>query len=174
MNKKILGLIICLITLLGINVGLAILYMQKNVTLTGGVTVFGDITVYGPDGISELTLFDFPIFNGGEPGGWFSTFFVNNTGTQQVTVYWNISSSTISWEKDAIIDIYNHPEDTVNKYFFYVAENPSPIDYWIPDTEGIVIDAGEGIEFAFSLGYYGEPITAETFELVASFYAYDA
>jgi hypothetical protein len=172
MKKQTLGILLAILALLSVNVVLAALYIQKDVSLTGGVTVEGNIEVYGPDGVSVLTAFDFPTFDGGVSQGWLYQFYVNNTGNQPVSVAWNLSSSSISWEKNATSEYYLHYEDVVYKYHFGVYQDIGTTDFWMPDTESIVLAPGEGVELAFMLGYTGEPVTEEAFSIIASFYAY--
>lgn len=173
-KKQVLGIVALLILFATTSVVFAVLYMTKSVTITGGVSVVGEIEVYDEDGETVLTSFNFENFTGGTSETKFKVFFINNTGNQPVYVYWNISSSSITWEKtpDLVFSYYIHTEPSLGKYHFgvYNATN----SYWYPDIEGYYLDVNEGAQFRFRLHYTGLVNTAETFTLTTSFYAEDA
>ena len=93
----------------------AALYMTKDVEITGGVSVVGAIEVYDDDGTTVLTSFTFPNFTGGVSDMYTKQIFINNTGNQPVYVYWNISTSSISWGKFS--SQYYHEEAVTYKYW---------------------------------------------------------
>lgn len=173
-KKQFLGIAALVILFATSSVVFAVLYMTKSVTITGGVSVVGAIEVYDEDGETALTGFNFDNFTGGTSETKFKVFFINNTGNQPVHVYWNMSSSSITWEKtpDLVFSYYLHRESSLGKYHFgiYNATN----DYLYPDTESYYLDVDEGAQFRFRLHYTGLVNTAETFDLTTSFYAEDA
>jgi hypothetical protein len=70
------------------------------------------------------------------------------------------------------LDIYEYRENNTLKYGFGIHQNfLTPIDYWQPDRETIVLEINEGIKLGFGLYYTGEPNTAETFMMTISFHA---
>lgn len=152
----------------------AALYFTKNVDAGNGVSVDGAIEVYDSDGVSPLTSNDFPLFTGGTAETFLKDFFINNTGNQPISVYWNAPTSSIFWEirTTPYPDVYDCYEDNIWKYSFGIRQDfVASADYWYPDGEGVFLGVGEGIKLRFELYYTGEPNTAETFTMAISFYA---
>ena len=178
LNKRRLAIIALVVVLVTINIALAVLYMTKDVTITGGVSVVGSIEVYDDDGTTVLTSYEFVNFTGGQPATAFKNFFINNTGNQPVYVYWNISDSSIIWLANDLG--YAYYEDITLKYNYNIATSwlPDPYDYWSPNNsstpEALYLDVGEGKELRIVHQYTGDPNTAESYSLVMSFYAEDA
>ncbi len=178
LGKRRLAIIALVVVLVAINIALAVLYMTKDVTITGGVSVVGSIEVYDDDGTTVLTSYEFVNFTGGQPETAFKNFFINNTGNQPVYVYWNISSSSISWIANEFG--YGGYEGPTLKYNYFIATSwlPDPYDYWSPNDyttpEALYLDVGEGMELQIVHQYTGNPSTAESYSLVMSFYAEDA
>lgn len=170
LSKKQLALIALAIVLVISNIAFAVLYMTRDVTITGGVSVIGSIMVYQDDGTTPLANIDFDNFTGGTAEFHTYDFFINNTGNQPVYVYWNISASSISWE--IFGQVYKHIEDLEYKYEFLIQNATS--HFWLPDTQGVQLDVDEGATFHFILFYTGNVKTAEVFDLTATFYAQDA
>ena len=150
------------------------LYFTKNVDAGNGISVDGAIEVYDSDGVSPLTNNDFPLFTGGTAETFLKDFFINNTGNQPISVYWNVSTSSIPWEirTTPYRDAYDCYEDNIWKYSFGIRQDfAASADYWYPDGEGVFLGVGEGIKLRLELYYTGEPNTAETFTMTISFYA---
>jgi hypothetical protein len=90
LNKKLIAVIALILTLVSTNVVLAVLYMSRDVTVTGGVAASGTIAIYKDVGQTELTSLDIPEFQGTTQSS--NTYFwVGNTGNMPVAVYWDIS-----------------------------------------------------------------------------------
>jgi fermentation-respiration switch protein FrsA (DUF1100 family) len=174
-SKKNLAIIGLVIILAATNVAFAVLYMTKNVNISGGVATVGAIEVYGADGVTPLLSYGFPLFTGGTYQVFTTDFFINNTGNVAVYVDWNISSSSITWT--AWASGYGHMEDSVYKYDFSIY-NPDLGDHWAPNDytypEYLWLSPGQGQRLQIYFTYYGSPNTPETFTLVMSFYAWDA
>lgn len=182
LSKKHLAIVALTVILVVTNIAFAVLYMTKSVNISGGVIeAVGAIEVYDSDGVSPLASCDFPLFTaGGTWTGFTKNFFINNTGSQPVYVYWNISSSSIVWKPWMDVGYY-HSEGTVEiKYSFKIFSSwtPDPIHEWTPNDgttpEALYLGVDAGKQLQISLGYSGNPATAETFTLVMSFYAQDA
>jgi hypothetical protein len=173
-SKKNIAIVALVLILAASNIAFAVLYMTKNVSISGGVATAGAIEIYDSDGTTPLTSYDFPLFTGGTSQGFTRNFFVNNTGNTPVYVYWNISSSSITWAVH--VNGYDHMENGV-KYSFIII-NPDTMYGWSPNDfptpEALYLGVGEGQLRQIGLYYSGEPNTAETFTLVMSFYAQDA
>jgi len=171
--------IVALVVILVItNVSLAVLYMTKNVDISGGVQTVGAIEVYDEDGVTPLTSVDFPLWNPGEAGILTKTFFVNNTGSVDVYVYWNISSSSIVWTGDVFGEYYEHIEGTDVKYAFRMYKGYPGPNIWRPDADFSTpnyrsVEVGIGRVCSMELEYSGIPATAETFTFVISLYVID-
>ncbi len=177
LSRKQLALIALAIALIISNITLAVLYMTKDVDITGGVSVVGAIEVYDDDGVTLLTSYEFPNFTGGVGASAFKNFFINNTGNQPVYVYWNISSSSITWIANA--QGYGGYSPTLKYYFNIMTSwSPDPADNWAPNDyttpEALYLGVGEGKELRINHQYTGSPNTAEVYSLVMSFYAEDA
>lgn len=169
MKKKSILIIVALVSLIAINITLAVLYVTRDVNITGGVSVIGDMQVYEDDGVTVLTSIDFANFTGGTLETHEQVFFINNTGNQPLYVYWNISTSSIAWS--AIGNQYKYYEDALIKYDFIIQNGT---DFWTPNTEARMIPVGQSIQEIMWLIYSGNPVTAETFSLTITFYARDA
>ena len=172
LSKKQLALIALVAILVVTNITFAVLYMTKNVHFTGGVSVIGSIEVYDDTGTTPLTNIDFDNFTGGVALTREQIFFINNTGNQPVYVYWNISSSSITWEMHASGAAYVHSPGGQVKYVLSISN--ATYDLWEPETQGVRIDVDEGSWFTFHLEYTGNVNTAEIFSFTVSFNAEDA
>jgi hypothetical protein len=156
--------------------------MTKHVTMTAGVSVVGEIEVYGDDGVTPFTGATIPNFTGGQPGFWITNFFINNTGNQPVNVYWNISSTSLIMANWIAYSFgYNYSESATIKYTVAINLNtttPETPDLWSPNDYitpvALHLDVGEGRKVGMYLGYTGEPNTAELFSYTMSFYAQDS
>ncbi len=132
--------------------------------------------------MTVLTSYEFPNFTGGVAATAIKTFFINNTGNQPVYVYWNMSSSSssssVTWLNNSLG--YAGYEAATHKYNFFIATAwlPDPFDYWSPNgwstPEALYLDVGEGKELQIRHQYTDSPNTAESYNLVMSFYAEDA
>lgn len=165
--------IIAVISILAVtNIALAVLYMTKTVSISGGVSVVGLIEVYDADGTTPLTNINFANFTGSTIESRDNFFFINNTGTVDVFVYWNMSASSISWVQ-ANGNYYSHLENDVEVFQFSVLDRGGM--YWRPDTQHLMIPAKSSLQhFDFHLGYNGNAETSEKFTLSVTFYATDA
>ncbi len=172
LSKKHLALIALVAILVVTNITFAVLYLTKNVHFTGGVSVIGSIEVFDDDGTTLLTDIDFDNFTGGVGLTRWQTFFINNTGNQPVYVYWNISSSSITWEMHVSGLSYLHNETGEIKYVLSITN--ATYDLWAPETQGVLIDVNERAEFTFNLEYTANVNTAEIFDFTVSFNAEDA
>lgn len=155
------------------NIIFATLYFSKQVDAKNGITVIGEIEVYDSDGISPLTSYNFPLFVGGTNETFNKNFFINNTGNQPVSVYWNISTSSIDWEVKKSLDFYEYYENEKEcKYSFGIRQDSLlTIDYWHPNTEALFLDVNNEKNLHFELSYSGESISSETFSMTITFYA---
>lgn len=154
------------------NIIFATPYFTKQVEAYNGITAYGEIEVYDSNGVSPLTSYDFPLFLGGTSDNFHRYFFINNTGNQPVSVYWNISASSIDWEVSTSQNFYEYYENGVLKYSFAIPQDSTPTtNYWNPNTEELFLNVGAGINLYFELYYTGEPITSEIFTSTISFYA---
>ena len=86
-TKKKIALIALILTLAATNATLAVMYLQKDVSITGGVATQGSIEVYQADGTTPLTTFDFPLFTANPPHTHTVTFYVENTGNVATVVF---------------------------------------------------------------------------------------
>jgi hypothetical protein len=172
LKKKSILIIAAFVILILINVTFAVLYLTRDVNITGGVSVNGDMQVYDDDGVTVLTSFDFTNFTGGVSEEKEQVFFINNTGNQPLYVYWNISASSlpIDWNIDTYY--YRYYEDYSYLKYTFAIDNVT--DFWIPESDAREIPVGESIQEIFSLWYSGNPVTAETFSMTVTFYARDA
>lgn len=179
LSKKQLALIALVIVLVIGNIAFAYLYMTRDVTITGGVSTIGSIEVYDDDGVTEWTSYNFPNFTGGVAATAHKHFFINNTGNQPVYVYWNISSSSITWISN-VNGYGGYSPFPSHKYNFFIATAwpPDTLDYWASNNyttpEALYLDVGEGKELRIVHQYTDSPVTAESYSLVMSFYAEDA
>ena len=176
LSRKHLAIIVLATILVVTNIAFAVLYMTKNLNISGGVQTVGAIEVYDSDGVTPLTSYDFPRWNPGEGGTLTKKLFINNTGNVPVYVYWNISSSSIVWTGDSTATCYEHIEGIDIKYTFRMYKTYG--DIFKPDAEFTTpsyrnVDIGIGREVNMELVYSGIPATAETFTFVVTFYARD-
>lgn len=163
-----------ILVLLVSNLVLAALFLLKPVSAHNGISTAGEIAVYDSDGTTPLTGYDFPLFSGGLTDTFTKRFFIRNVGSDPVSVYWNITGSSISWELRAApcLNVYDHYEEGFLKFSFGVTQGSTvPADYWHPSWEAILLGADEEVELGFELHYTGEPNTAEIFAMTVSFYA---
>ena len=112
----------------------AVTYMKRDVTISGGVVVNGEIAVFEEDGETPFESYDFPLFTGGVEGEYMKTFLIQNTGNQIVYVYWDISDSNFDgplkydyWGRQAG---YYITQDDMIKYHLNMYMNPG--DGWDP------------------------------------------
>ena len=176
LSRKQFAFVALVAILAATNIGLAVLYMTKNVSISGGVQTVGSIEVYDEDGVTPLTSYDFPLWAPGEAGVLTKTFFINNTGSVDVYVVWNISSSSIVWTGDSAGQGYEHIEGTDVKFTFRMYKGQQYDAIWRPDADFTTpnyrsVEVGIGRIVTMELAYSGIPATAETFTLVISFYA---
>lgn len=152
------------------NITFAVLYVTRNVDITGGVSVVGDIQVYEADGVTVLESFTFDNFTGRVDDEYTYPFIINNTGNQPLYVYWNITTSSLNWTKLGVGYSHLHNVTTIYSFSIYNAS----VDYWMPETGARILEVDEAISETFSLLYTGEYTPAETFSLTVTFYARDA
>jgi hypothetical protein len=152
----------------------AALHFSKQTHAFGELLVEGEIQVYDADGVTPILGYGFPLFSGGAEHAFHQSFFINNTGTKPVDVYWNVSASSILWQLTGSLHqyVYDHYEDGIWKYSLGINKDGdvSP-QYWQPNQEGILLGVGEGVRLRFELYYTGTPNTAETFTVTISFRA---
>lgn len=178
LSRKHLAIIALVVVLTVTNIALAAYYMTKNVNISGGVQAVGSIEAYYEDGVTVLTSFDFPLFNPGEAGVLTKSFFINNTGSVDLYVVWNISSSSIVWTGDSTGEGYEHIEGMEVKYTFRMYKGYPGSDIWRPDADFTTpnyrsVEVGIGRIVTMELTYSGIPATGEEFTLVISLYAID-
>ena len=171
LTKKRLALIALVVALAIGNITFAILYMTRDVNITGGISTIGSIEVYQDDGVTVLTSFDYDNFTGGVAQSLYGPdFFINNTGNQPLYVYWNISASSIAWENTSTG--YHYLEAAVMKYQFHIRNGTA--DFWTPNTEARIIPVDQAISEEMILSYSGSNKTAEAISFTVTFYAKDA
>ncbi len=183
-SKKQMAFFALVPVLIVSNIVFAVLYMTKNVSITGGIATVGKIALYEEDGITEWTSWDMPLFTPGEWGEWDFYFMINNTGNTPVYLYWNMSYSDISWlaEFDAGDGWYSHKLTGTTKYMIRMAIDDNMTDLWNPNDcpgpESLYLDVASSINFRLNFVYRGTvfPVTdpPETFAVTISFYAEDA
>jgi hypothetical protein len=172
-SKKLLTVLVGVILTLGVgNVAFALLFMSRDVNITGGVSTVGSIELYEEDGVTVFTSYSYPNFTGGLPEISTKTFLIINTGNQLVNVFWNISSSSLTW--NPTIDGYVYYEDGYEKYNYQLQDVPqqqyiAPQDSTSPG--GVLLAPGETREMLIVHTYLGYPKTAETYSLTMTFYA---
>ena len=176
LSKKQLTVLIGVVFVLGLsNVGFALMYMSRDVGITGGVSTVGSIEVYESDGVTVLTSYDFSNFTGGVEETSYKEFFINNTGNRPIDVSWNVSSP-LTWQLGG--QHYEYIENFNLKYILWIEANwTTTTDIWAPLNTGyppLHIPVGEGQHLRFDLYYSGIPNTAEQFSLTVTFYAEDA
>lgn len=156
------------------NLVFAALYFAKQARSDNELEVEGEIEVYDSDGMTPLTGYDFPLFMGGAEDTFRKSFFINNTGTKPVEVYWNVTASSILWQLTGSLHqyMYDHYEDSIWKYSLGISKDVEVLpQYWQPNQEGILLAVGEGVRLQFELCYTGRPNAAETFTVTISFHA---
>lgn len=173
LSKKTLPALIGLILILGVsNVAFALLYMSRNVNIIGGVSVVGTIEVYDEDMQTPLTDITFENYTGGIYANRTKNFAIINTGNQPVFVYWNISSSSVSWTPN--VQGYNEQSNAEYTFRILTSWNPSPV-YWSPNDyttpEALIINAGETKNLIMEHTYNALSSIAEVFDLTITFYA---
>lgn len=163
-----------MILLLVSSIFLAALHSTNRVGAGNEVSADGTIEVYDSDGKKPLTDYDFPLFMGGIEDTFRKSFFINNTGTNPVEVYWNVTASSILWQLTGSLHqhMYDHYEDSIWKYSLGISKDieASP-KYWQPNQEAILLAVSEGVKLQFELYYTGTPNTAGTFTITISFHA---
>ena len=180
-TKKLLATAALILTLSSTTIAFAVLYMNKDVTVSGGVAASGTIAIYKEDGTTEMTTIPIPLFQGATNTN--TTFFwIKNIGNMPVAVYWNISNAAPnSWT----IDIpgggqaYLFTETTQTKYRLTIDNILNPdgsggTGVWNPDPTGnqaVNLNAGQTAKFALELLHYQDVNTPGTFSFVLSFYA---
>jgi len=174
LSRKQAAIVVLVVVLVASNVALAILYMQKNVNISGGVEASGAIEVYDADGVTSMASISFLKFDGSSQ---FQTrtkfFFVNNTGNTPVVVYWNVSSPLVDWVVSG--NTYRYEVGGVAKYG--LAMNKFAIGYWSPSPGGteenqqVSLDPGQGVYLSMDFTYTGDVSTPEDVSFVMSFYA---
>jgi len=178
LSKKRIAIIALLLTLGVTNVALAYLYMNKDVTISGGVASSGAIAIYQADGQTEMTSINFPLFQGAQQSAT-RFFFVNNTGNVPVNVYWYISNGNPNnWLIESGGQAYIYTESAQTKYRFSINNQVLPdgtpgTGLWNPDPTGtqvVTIGVGQGAKFSIDLSHPAVN-TPETFSFVLSFYA---
>ena len=171
-KKQVFGIIALLILLTSTSVTFAVLYVTRNVYITGGVSVVGEIEVYEDDGTTLLESYDFPLFTGGVYEQQSLYFYINNTGNQPVNVYWNISDSSKSWTADEYGYI-----SSPSGFGFDIMTSwlPDPNEYWTPNEyttpEALYLDVDGSAYLRLRHTYIGSPNIADTYTLTMSFYA---
>lgn len=177
LSKKQLTILIGFILLLGVgNVALAILYMSRDLEITGGIDAVGQIEIYDSDAETVLTNVDFPNFTGSIGDTHLQLFYINNTGNQPLNVTWEISASSFTWLPISVG--YDYWESGAQKYILQIETNIAaswvplaPLDYATPGILQLAV--GESAWMRMSLQYGGYPNLAETFSFTITFYAED-
>lgn len=181
LTKKLVAIVALILTLSSTTVAFAVLYMNKDVTVSGGVAASGTIAIYKEDGITEMTSIPIPLFQGTSHTN--TTFFwVKNIGNMPVAVYWNISNADPNnWAIDVPggSQAYTFTETAQTKYRLTIDNILNPdstpgTGVWNPDPTGnqvVNLNAGQTAKFAMDLLHYQAVNTAGTFSFVLSFYA---
>lgn len=182
MSKKRVAIIALLLTLGVTNVALAVMYLNKDVTISGGVASSGAIAIYQADGQTEMTSIAFDPFQGTQQSAT-QFFFVNNTGNVPVAVYWRISNcNPDNWAIESGGQAYRYAENDQSKFRFSINNQVFPdgtpgVGLWNPDptgTEVVTLGVGQGAKFGIDLVHYVEVNTPGTFSFILSFYPKDA
>lgn len=153
------------------NLVFAVVHFSKHDSAYGELEVEGEIEVYDSDGVTPITGYDFPLFLGGAEETFHKSFFINNTGTKLVEVYWNLTASSILWQLTGSLhpNMYDHYENSIWKYSLGIVKDVQmPPQYWDPNREAIPLAVGEGVKLQLELYYTGRPIRAETFTVTLS------
>ena len=179
-TKKKIALIALILTLAATNATLAVMYLQKDVSITGGVATQGAIEIYQADGTTPLTTLDFPLFTA-DPSTHTVTFYVENTGNVATVVYWDISNTNpADWAKDLSEESYIFTETGNPKYRFSINKQVVPdasTGLWKPSVtpgNGITLDVGQNAELTIDLMHFTDVNTPGTFSFTLSFFANDA
>ena len=175
LGRKQAAIVVLVVVLVASNVALAILYMRKDVSISGGVEASGAIEVYDAGGVTSMASISFLKFDGSSQ---FQTrtkfFFVNNTGNTHVVVYWNVSSPLGGWVVSG--NTYHYDVGGVAKYGLAMNKQGG-LGYWSPSPGGapenqpVSLEAGQGVYLGMDFTYTGFVSTPEDFSFVVSFYA---
>ncbi len=178
MQKKTVGIVALVLTLLTTNIALAIVYMTKTVTITGGVAETGTIEVYQENAETILNTIDIPLFQGGINSN-YTFFWINNTGNMDVKINWEITNpDPTGWTTDS--QGYIFTENTNTKYTFTINNQINPdgtpgTGKWLPDptgtTQTITIPVGKAAKFSMDLYHYETVNTPGDFSFGLSFTA---
>ncbi len=181
MNKKQWAIIALILALVATNVTVAALFMNRDVTISGGVRTEGAIQVYDETGEAVMTTYDFPEFTSTSGTTYSKQFFVNNTGNVPVFVYWDIFNPIpASWSVAEGEDYYIFQENSNMKFRFTINKVDVPVGgtgYWQPTYStghGVSLGVGQGGKFSIDLYYNTTVNTAGDFSFVLSFSAHDA
>ncbi len=179
LSRKQWAIVAVIIALVATNITLAYEYMNKDVTISGGVKTVGAIAVYKEDGITELTTIAIPLFEGSTQTNT-TMFYIKNTGNVQANVYWLMSSSSpAQWSIESGGAGYLYKENSADKYRLSVNKqilpdgSPGGGAVWAPDPAGtqfFVIGPGQSAKVAMDLVHYMAVNTPGTFSFVLSFY----
>jgi hypothetical protein len=179
LSKSKIVILIAILTLAATNIALAAFYMNRDVTVSGGVATSGTIEIYKEDGLTPMTAIPIPLFQGTTHTN--STFFwVKNIGNMPVAVYWNISSANPnSWTLESGGQAYIFTETSQTKYRLCIWNKQNPdgsqgTGTWNPDPEGAVVvnlNPGQTAQFAMDLLHFTEVNAPGTFSFVLSFYS---
>ncbi len=181
LNKKQWAIIALILALIATNVTVAALFMNRDVTISGGVRTEGAIQVYDETGETVMTTYDFPEFTSTSGNTYSKQFFVNNTGNAPVVVYWGIFNPIpTSWSIPEHENYYILQEDNNMKFQFTIYKTDIPggsTGYWQPTYStghGVSLGVGQGGKFSIDLLYNRTINTAGDFSFLLSFSAYDA
>lgn len=181
LTKKYTAVIAILLVLFAANAALAIMYLNKDVAISGGVASTGSIALYKENGETTLTSIDFPVFTANPPHSHSQWFFINNTGNMPIVVYWDISNCIPNnWSKDLDGNAYVFSENGDSKFRFSINKTIVPdgsTGFWKPglsSLNGLAIGVGQAAKLNIDLLHYVNVTMPGTFSFVLSFYAYDA
>jgi hypothetical protein len=180
-SKRQIAIFAVIVALATANIAMAAFYMNRDVTVSGGVKSSGTIEIYKDDGQTVMTSVPIPLFEGGTHSNT-TYFWVNNTGNMPVAVYWNISfGAPNSWaiDMDTGGQAYVFTETSQIKYRLSINNKINPdgsqgTGTWNPDptgTQAVNIGVGQGAKFSMDLIHYVAVNTPGTFSFVLSFYA---
>jgi hypothetical protein len=160
LQKKTAGIVALVLTLLSTNIALAIVYMTKTVTITGGVAETGTIEVYQENAETTLTTIAISQFQGTTHSN-YTYFWINNTGNMPVKINWEITNpNPTGWTIDTPNQGYIFTENTNTKYTFSINNQINPdgtpgTGKWLPDptgtTQTITIPVGKAAKFSMDL-----------------------
>ena len=180
LNKKRIAILALILALVATNVSFAYMYMNKDVTISGGVKTTGAIAVYKEDGVTELATIAIPLFEGSTHSNT-TMFYIKNTGNVPVDVYWLMSSSEpAQWTIEGGGAAYIFTESSQTKYRLSLNKQILPDGssgggtLWNPDPSGtqfFTIGVGQSAKLAMDLVHYVAVNSPGTFSFVLSFYA---